>query len=76
MGSRNFDFGALDMKAEGRVALEEGMQSFSSIDIMADRWKLIVARVGTRDIADFVRKWNSAGKKWSPPDGSGAIRWQ
>ena len=42
MGTRNFDLGARDMKAAGRIALEEGMRSFASIDTMSDRWNLFV----------------------------------
>lgn len=53
MGSRNFDLGARDMKAAGRIALEEGMQSFSSIDTMADRWNLFV---------DYVREYHGFGR--------------
>jgi hypothetical protein len=53
MGSRNFDLGARDMKAAGRIALEEGMQSFSSVDTMADRWNLFV---------DYVREYHGFGR--------------
>lgn len=53
MGSRNFELGARDMKAAGRIALEEGMQSFSSIDTMADRWNLFV---------DYVREHHGFGR--------------
>ena len=53
MGSRNFDLGTRDMKAAGRVALEEGMRSFSSIDTMADRWNLFV---------DYVREHHAIGR--------------
>jgi len=53
MGTRNYDLGTRDMKAAGRVALEEGMQSFSSIDTMADRWNLFV---------DYVREHHAIGR--------------
>lgn len=42
MGTRNFDLGARDMKAAGRIALERGMRSFASIDVMASRWDRFV----------------------------------
>ncbi len=53
MGTRNFDLGARDMKAAGRIALEEGMRSFASIDTMADRWNLFV---------DYVREHHAIGR--------------
>jgi len=53
MGTRNYDLGTRDMKAAGRVALEEGMRSFSSIDTMADRWNLFV---------DYVREHHAIGR--------------
>lgn len=53
MGTRNFDLGARDMKAAGRIALEEGMRSFASIDTMSDRWNLFV---------DYVREHHAIGR--------------
>ena len=53
MGSRNFDLGARDMKAAGRIALERGMCSFASIDTMADRWNRFV---------DFARENYEIGR--------------
>lgn len=53
MGTRNYDLGTRDMKAAGRTALEEGMQSFSSIETMADRWNLFV---------DYVREHHAIGR--------------
>jgi hypothetical protein len=53
MGTRNYDLGTRDMKAAGRVALEEGMRSFSSIDTMADRWNLFI---------DYVREHQAIGR--------------
>jgi site-specific recombinase XerC len=53
MGSRNFDLGARDMKAAGRIALERGMCSFASIDSMADRWNRFV---------DFAREHYEIGR--------------
>lgn len=53
MGSRNFDLGARDMKAAGRIALERGMCSFASIDTMADRWNRFV---------DFARERYKTGR--------------
>jgi hypothetical protein len=53
MGTRNYDLGTRDMKAAGRVALEEGMRSFSSIDTMADRWNLFI---------DYVREHHAIGR--------------
>ena len=53
MGTHNFDLGARDMKAAGRIALEEGMRSFASIDTMSDRWNLFV---------DYVREHHAIGR--------------
>ena len=53
MGSRNYDLGARDMKAAGRIALEQGMCSFASIDTMADRWNRFV---------DFARENYEIGR--------------
>jgi hypothetical protein len=53
MGTRNYDLGTRDMKAAGRIALEEGMRSFSSIDTMADRWNLFI---------DYVREHHAIGR--------------
>jgi hypothetical protein len=53
MGTRNFDLGARDMKAAGRIALEQGMRSFASIDTMSDRWDRFV---------DYIRAQHDIGR--------------
>ncbi len=53
MGTRNFDLGARDMKAAGRIALEQGMSSFASIDTMSDRWNRFV---------DYIREHHEIGR--------------
>lgn len=49
MGSRNYDLGARDMKAAGRIALERGMCSFGAFDIGEH---LVFLRPQTPDGAD------------------------
>lgn len=53
MGTRNFRLGSRDMKAAGRLALERGMLSFTSIGTMADRWNPFV---------DYIREHHVIGR--------------